>query len=267
MHDPNTVAFVIPYGWKNEKFKNGSKWRYWKPLFTIWHRDPERRGNDDSCGWFTPPFNETQREICKILAQDEARDPWFMKTDQERNDDPVLCETLVRGAFHLVSRCLRNRGYCRLAATDSECARWSIGLVHNSSDNFRSSLCFRSGYHSNWYKDGVPNTEEQDRYFREQQAMSFFAAIMGKMLRERRPWFRHPRWHVWHWRVQFHLAQTFKRWAFSRCCKCGKRFSWGYCPGTNSWNSSGPRWFRSEVDVFHGDCRRPEESCLSANSA
>ena len=49
MHDPLTQAFVIPYGWRNETFANGTKWRYWKPLITIWHKDPERGGSDDSC--------------------------------------------------------------------------------------------------------------------------------------------------------------------------------------------------------------------------
>ena len=72
---------------------------------------------------------------------------------------------------------------------------------------------------------------------------------------KRRFRWRYPvRWHFWHWKIQIHAIEQFKRWAFSRCCKCGKRFTWGYSPTTYSWNSKGPRWFRSEPDVFHGNC-------------
>jgi len=69
-----------------------------------------------------------------------------------------------------------------------------------------------------------------------------------------RPWFLHPRWHVWHWRIQILPLVNFKRWAFSRCSVCAGRFSWGESPTTNNWNATGPRWFRSEPDVFHGSC-------------
>jgi hypothetical protein len=255
MHDPNTQAFVIPWRYRTMSL-GGKPWRYWVPLVTIWHKDPERRGNDDSCGWFTPPFTEWQRELVKILAQDEAREPWFMRLDAKSNDDPVLCEYLVRGAFHLVSMCLRNRSHQWLAASPRECERWAIEMVHNPIDNFRNSLCFKSGYHSNWYRDGEPNTPEEDRFWREQQAVSFFGAILGRILRERRWWFQHPKWHVWHWRFQIHPLEHFKRWAFSRCCKCGGRFKWGASVGTNSWNSAGPSW-RGEKDVYHMDCSRP----------
>ncbi len=63
-----------------------------------------------------------------------------------------------------------------------------------------------------------------------------------------RPW----RWHVWHWRFQIHPLQNFKRWAFSRCEKCGKRFGWGESPVSGQWSGTGPLWFRSEKHVRHG---------------
>lgn len=69
-----------------------------------------------------------------------------------------------------------------------------------------------------------------------------------------RPWWKHPRWHVWHWELQIIPIQSFKRWAFSRCAKCRKGFSWGYSPISGSWEGKGPSWFRSEKNVFHQDC-------------
>lgn len=69
-----------------------------------------------------------------------------------------------------------------------------------------------------------------------------------------RPWYRHPRWHLHHWRLQLHPLQHLKRWLWSRCARCGKRFSWGYAPLALSWAGSGPRWFRGEVGVVHHHC-------------
>ena len=76
-------------------------------------------------------------------------------------------------------------------------------------------------------------------------------------------WRWHPRWHFWHWKLQVHPLQNFKRWAFSRCEKCGKGFAWGYAPVSGSWHGTGPLWFRSEKYVRHADCDRPTDSCLA----
>jgi hypothetical protein len=65
------------------------------------------------------------------------------------------------------------------------------------------------------------------------------------------PW----RWHAWHWRLQVPLVLDLKRWLFSRCCRCGKRFPWGYAPTSCDWDGPGPRWFRGEPGVYHHGCR------------
>lgn len=61
-----------------------------------------------------------------------------------------------------------------------------------------------------------------------------------------RPWWKHPRWHVWHWRLQLHPWQKLKRWLFKRCGHCGERFGWNESPITYSWSGSGPS--------FHEGC-------------
>lgn len=73
--------------------------------------------------------------------------------------------------------------------------------------------------------------------------------------RMQRPAWRHPRWHLHHWKIQIDVVVSFKRWAFSRCIGCGGRFAWGVCPVSHSWYSTGPRWFRNEAPgVYHADC-------------
>lgn len=105
-------------------------------------------------------------------------------------------------------------------------------LIENEHDNLR-----------HWFKD-CDNEEATHRI------MAIFAALR----REERHWWQHPRWHFWHWRFQVHPWQTFRRWAFSRCTGCGKRFPWGYSPVGFQWHPAKPKWFRSERDVYHSEC-------------
>ena len=248
MYDPLTVAFEIKYPWRAYSYKDRTEdgltkfeqeWRrtYRNSFVTIWHKDPELHGSDNSCGWFTPPFNETTREIVKSLASDEAREPWFMALKAKTNTDPILCERLLFGAFMLISRCLVNRGVIRKPVSVDDATRWAAEATHNSIDNFRSSLCFKSGYHSNWYREGRPNTVEEDKFWREEQVRSFFGSIAGWILREQRPWWKHPRWHIWHWRLQVHPLQQLWRYLFDRCAGCGKGFAYGETP-TDEWSGN-----------------------------
>ena len=59
MHDPLTVAFEIYYPWHWKIFRPSRRelnitksYKYFEPFITIWHKDPEKDGTDDSCGWF-----------------------------------------------------------------------------------------------------------------------------------------------------------------------------------------------------------------------
>lgn len=71
-----------------------------------------------------------------------------------------------------------------------------------------------------------------------------------------RPWWKHPKWHFWHWRLTVVPLRNFKRWAFTRCARCGKRFGWSEAPVCHQWYSDGPRWFRGEEGKYHSACLR-----------
>lgn len=62
------------------------------------------------------------------------------------------------------------------------------------------------------------------------------------------------RWHVHHWHVQVHPTQKLKRWLWSRCAECGRRFPYGYSVVSHQWDSDGPRWFRGESGKYHHEC-------------
>lgn len=65
MHDPLTVAFEIKYPWRTptpvpKLWPHG----YRRTFITIWHKDPERDGTDDSCDWFNQ-----KRKLTPALKQ------------------------------------------------------------------------------------------------------------------------------------------------------------------------------------------------------
>ena len=142
--------------------------------------------------------------------------------------------------------------------TDRE-HEWAKSLIENEYDNLRT-------YFSQWIKlehgtDKRVCDDPDDCYCGEHVETCTREEMVTRVLqigscykRSFRRFRWHPRWHFWHWKIQIHPLQIFKRWAFSRCCKCGGRFTWGYSPVSGSWYGTGPRWFRSEKNVMHSDC-------------
>lgn len=167
MHDPFTVAFDIKYPWtrrgsRSQWFPNG----YRESLLTIWHKDPERGGNDNSCDWWgtNRPLNVKERAILEAMWRLETlldNRPHWNEDDALRSREHVVFQDLKEAV-----RLWRRRGKCRIPV----------------------------------------------------------------------------RWHVWHWRLQIHPWEKFKRWAFARCSKCGGRFKWGESAcgnwsGTEMWHT------------------------------
>lgn len=63
---------------------------------------------------------------------------------------------------------------------------------------------------------------------------------------KRSRWRVHPRWHVWHWRINILFLGKLKRWLFVRCASCARRFSWNYSPCSLQWSGGGP--------LYHHEC-------------
>lgn len=241
MHDPSTVAFDIKRPWpiyRRQAFL-GSHW-YWPTLITIWHIDPECDGTDDSCGWSRPKLTKAQLSDLTFFAGCEARSPWYLRDRGKQPNNAAEAEVKLRGAFLFVGQRLN------ADVRFDEASEWASQLLHNPIDNLQGSLCHLPGWHTNFQDDD----EDQRR----DAALSLFTCIAKFILRERRPWYRHPRWHLQHWRLQVHPVQAFKRWAFSRCAGCGRRFTYGYSPTSFQWDSDGPQWFHGERGVYHSQC-------------
>lgn len=251
MHDPSTVAFTIPSPFA----RKSSFGKYRPPLVTIWHEDPcdfagkERGRSDDSCGWHTPLMAEGDRERWRKQSDWQYKEI-FEKTVKTREGadyarvcyDAPDCYTAVYWIWRAIKHEHRKGSWLyrqpwqygnRPTAGELEAI---MNLATNPVDNLQ--FCFQH-----------EAATDEDTFWR------FYSSVHRAYRRHHRPWYKHPRWHVWHWRLQIHPWQTFRRWAFSRCAGCGGRFAWGECPTSFGWGSSKPtKWFRSEVGSYHGGC-------------
>jgi len=246
MYDPCTVAHEIRYPWAKHitTLKDGSVHKYHEPIVTIWHVDPEApgRGNrkDDSCGWFRPPMTEGERVRIREIGEREWGDIFGKRRAiQEGASYASVCyEPSTYDAIYWAWRRIKHEEQKRVI--------WKYGtrptrgelheiyeLASNPVDNLRVSV-------------REVNSAEA--------CGAFFLTVYRCYQRYHRPWWRHPRWHVHHWRLQVHPWQKFKRWAFERCADCGKGFTWGYSP-----------WGHINDDRrYHTECRPQAHSPLTA---
>lgn len=236
MHDPNVVAFEIhgPRGllhkWRRDRVDRydhrDARFSYLSPIVTIWHHDPETDGSDDSCGWSHP---RAPRELVEKAERIIASEWEYMFGKYPyRYQSPSAYEVVFAVWGMLAWRIFRQR---RMTTRELE---EIASLAANPVDNLRSII--------------FDATHSADK------AKYLGVCVLRAYLRVHRKWYQHPKWHIYHWRVQFNQVRTFKRWAFSRCGGCGKRFRWNYAPTSTSWHGTGPRWFRNEQNVYHSEC-------------
>jgi len=216
---------------------------YRDTFITIWHVDPEKDGSDDSCGWSWPKVSKKQRERLRNAAWSEGYNPHFLQCRERSWTGTVVeAESLYLGMVLLVARVLR------LKFRFDELQRYAAEAIHIGSGCGKAGdvFCFLPGYHTNSQKDS--------KEYRQEHFTGILCGIARGLLDMKRPWWKHPKWHFWHWKFQCHPLQMFKRWVFSRCSTCGNRFRYGESVVTNSWHSTGPRWFVSERDVHCEKC-------------
>lgn len=258
MYDPQTVAFDIKRPWPVRRTAPfmGSRW-YWPNFITIWHVDPERSSRDtglrpdDSCGWFNPPVSEAERERIAALGRKQYTTLFDARQAVQKGESAG--SRYNADAYEAVYWAWRHIKYAQ-----SRRYRWMYGPTRGHGLTTRELADVRS-----LASNPVDNVRWMvERIDSPQACAEFYAIVHRATLRLHRPKYRHPRWHVHHWRLQIHPLQAVKRWLFSRCAGCGARFTYGYAPTTLSWDGTGPQWFRGESDVYHSACApscRPQE--------
>ncbi len=250
MHDPSTVAFDIKYPWRSSHKSKMWPKGYRNTFITIWHVDPEDargmcgiRRRDDTCGWFTPPYPQKDHDRIAKLAKQQYSHIWEKQNAITKGKDyaRICFEPSVYDAIYWAWRAIKYSengpgrwmyGEQRPALTPRELEEIYL-LDSNPVNNLRMRVA------------GVKD---------EETCVEFFLLLYGIYLHHRRPWYRHPRWHIHHWRLQVHPWQKLRRWLFSRCAGCGKRFPWGYSPVSHQWDSPPLKLFRGEEGVYHSEC-------------
>lgn len=247
MHDPSTVAFEIRYPWKAYKNpRNSFEKDYRESFITIWHEDPETDGTDDSCGWFIRARHADKTVLEKIIKRFEfdwdrtyTSDRGEDNTDNVRiypvglfrpNGDPYLSvHAIVLNLFRMAT--WEMMGERKATKYINNHLADILIFAENPFDSLHDIIIrkFEKGCNE-------PYTKRE----RDERLRRLAAIIYTYILRDIRPWYKHPRWHIHHWRFQIHPWQRIRRLLFDRCCICKKRFkgetpmsNWG---GTAIWH-------------------------------
>lgn len=196
MHDPMTVAHEIRWPWKN---KHGHR----ESIFTIWHVDPESDGTDDSCGW----FKRAHHGDLKILEQIKKDfsfeyQYWFNDAGYPQFSVIALTIDMYTKALWVVFK--RNRR--KVNRFMKKYLYEIIRFAENPTDSLHPSITAKYGL-----------AEKHEK------VNDFASIIYGDIIRKLQPWYKHPRWHIHHWRIQFRPWQNFKLRYWKKCCICGKR--------------------------------------------
>ena len=244
MHDPSTQAFVIPNPFTGRKvsWKPG---RYYEPLITIWHVDPEKRGDDDSCDWSGwRSLTDAEREwlvkegeqehgymIRGVAKCDESKDGRLTpNTRGEYWPGGMIHASALELLYGIWTVILWRMPHNGKKLHERWLSRWRmrrglaqalprlLNMVSNPNDNLHAQIAAACAVDASGKK-----------------AMGeLFAAVYRIMKGEDRPWWRHPRWHLHHWSLQVHPWQNLRRWVMDRCYACTRRFRWGEAPVRNS---------------------------------
>lgn len=231
MHDPMTVAHEIYMGAK--KKRNGD---YRSPIITIWHVDPEKDGTDDSCGWFARARHGDADMVKKIRS---ALDFDFDRT--YTSDSGVVYYT---GMFY------PETGRPSMSVQGIVLNMFTIAVWNFFKfDRVKHDRFMRKHLYdilqfaetpTDSLRDSIKGTfRGSEKWNREDELGKYTSIIYGWILRKSRPWWKHPRWHMHHWRIQFPPWQRFVRRYFDKCCMCGKRGftgpAYGNWEGTKHW--------------------------------
>ena len=247
MHSPETVAFDIKYPWKS---KNSM---YRDTFITIWHVDPETDGTDDSCGWFIRSRHLDQDVLQKIINDFDVDWDTVFTGDSgtiyncglfKQNGQPhlsVMGVTLYlfyRAASQIFKAQQKGEGF-QYQKKANKYIHKHLADILSFAENPVDSL-----FDSITRKFEIGCNEEYTERNRRQRIEKMASIIYSYIMRDLRPWYKHPKWHIHHWKIQIHPLQKIIGFIFDRCCFCGKKFGWNESR-YSSWNGD---------TIWHSNC-------------
>jgi hypothetical protein len=194
MFDPKVVAFSVksPISRRGKFFPEG----YRKTWVTIWHKDPCKDGTDDSCGWFKRARHGDTKTLEAIeglfrFNWDADYGGWFSPDGPPlMSSQGIVLQMFMNATWEHFGHNKRRR----------ERFMWKhlvdiLSFAENTVDSLHSGIIGKYGFSP-----------------RDERIKQFAYSVYGCVLRWDRPWYRHPRFHVHHWRIQIHPLQSLLRW-------------------------------------------------------
>jgi hypothetical protein len=191
MFNPMTVAFNI-----NSPIKiNGHR----DTLITIWHIDPCKDNTDDSCGWFMRSRHGDENVLAEIKKEFEfnfKHNYWFDKTGKQKfSTIGILVQMYSHASWIYFKRNRKKKNkFMRKYLFDI------IAFAENPIDCGGDSIVNR------W------NVSNEDERFSGLASM-----VYSDILNKERKWYKHPKWHIHHWKIQFCFLQRFKKKVNTNC--------------------------------------------------
>lgn len=241
-HHPETLIFSFPPHVRTVLDKNGKqkprRFAHWLhnflyPFagFSLWHVDPcenvPYNRDDDSCGWFERRPGEYASAMRGTLG-DETVIRMFSQCMAGYGPDIRFRQHVRYPPPYVMVTALQ------IIAQDLEFRRRSAASSKGRSagDRMEKSLAVARDLAINSV-DNVNHIYEYER---------LVTIVAQTLARKFRPWWKHPRWHVHHWRFSFALPHNLRRAFVERCAHCNKPIGWGKSP------------LRSGDKSYHLDC-------------
>lgn len=248
MHDPQVLAFNIKIPFTNIR------------LIDIWHVDNCKDGTDNNCGWHMRARHGDKKVLKEIISafkfewSSGVPFGWF---DKETGRKPnYSSQAITLGMFRIAA----NEVFGHWSKKADRFLRYNIFHILHFAENSCDSL-YTSITNHYYFKLSEKDKRSDDRCQNLDDRIEEMArCIYAWILNQNRPWWKHPRWHFWHWKLQIHSLQAIRRKWISRCHICGKRFSNHNEPVIGRhWDNPPKRWFeffRSEQDISHMSCEK-----------
>lgn len=233
-YHPETLVFSFPpYPRKSGLAKLFYRLSPWIG-FDVWHIDPETPGTgqrrDDSCGWFDRRPREYADAVNYLLGD--------QSTVHEIN--LILARKIDTPAPFYEGISERHISYPRLPAADclALCLMVARGLELRRWWNGQDG---KGGAHASWFRRTFTRKRNVgelaynlalnpiDNLSTVESHKAAIGLIAGALGRNFKPWWKHPRWHIHHWKINFKLPRNLKRMV-QPCTGCGERLGFGYCP-------------------------------------
>lgn len=245
-YHPETLVFSFPpYPKRRAKLGERQPWSIGGALyalkpwigFDVWHIDPEKAGTgnrqDDSCGWFDRTAGEYADAVAYLL-----KDTTFMHDVRlavaRREPMPFpfyegISERHMTGLRLPAGEAL---ALILMVASELELRRWWNGRNGKSGAHasfWRKTLSSRRNVTNEAAGLALHPLDNLSMVESPESVIHYVAAALNRRFR---PWWRHPRWHVHHWQINFDVARNLRR-MFERCGTCRKPLGFGYCPTSN----------------------------------